>query len=204
LSDTFDRENSLQRRRPFKSWLKQAAEYKPCLKNFPGTLFSMVLTNIRQTWKLYCSDDRKMQVAYHHLSCMTPETKPALGMVYHKVTTLFESLMKLQEMSDFLPGICCGARHMISASRKDLAKICAAKTGPESADYFVNLVYTPMSDAVDLICSGFRALSDCEAKAAKVNAMIRKTLNEVKTYNHTAIIPMVSLLNRLDRELSAD
>lgn len=135
---------------------------------------------------------------------MTPETKPALGIVYHKVTTLFESVTQFQEMNDFLPAVCCGIRHMITASRKDLAKICARKTGPESADYFVNLVYTPMAEAVDMLCSGFRTVPDCETKAPRVNSMIKKALNEVKTYNHTAIVPMVSILARLDQEISAD
>lgn len=164
----------------------------------------MVLANIKQSWKANCLDDHKMQLAYQHLRCMSPETKPALGRIYHKVTTLFESLLQLKHMDDFLPSVCCGVRHTIATTRTDLTKVCSRRARADSAEYLVNLMYSPMADAVDLVCSGYQTLADCEIKAPRVNAMIVKVLKDVKTYNHTVIVPMVHLLARLDQELSID
>jgi hypothetical protein len=186
----------------FPSWLKDMSEYRSCLKSFQKTLYNMMIVSMRRTWKKFCTDRNSMQVVYQHLKCIDSETKPVFMRMGDKITTGVTYLSTLPRVNDMIPGLCCSLLDVAEEGQRTAGEACRRKTGPETGKFFVEVTYSALSDAVEIMCGNFQTKSECESKVPDLMRNMTQVLASPKHHNHSPLKPMLVFMRRMDKEFT--
>lgn len=186
----------------FPSWIKDMSNYRSCLRPFQKTLFNMMIISMRRTWKKFCTNQKSMEVVFQHLKCIDPETKPVFMRMGDKITTGVTYLANLPQVNDMIPGLCCSLLDVSEEGEQITAEACRDKTGPETGKFVVEVTYSALSDAVEIMCGNFQTKADCEAKVPDLMRNMTAVLASPKHHNHSPLKPMLKFVNRMDKEFN--
>ena len=121
------------------------------------------------------------------------------------IISLLEYIAGVEDVNLIIPGLCCGAKRGLAKFAEDLETVCNAEgmkgTGPWVAK---EVVYRILQDALDMMCGAYDTLEICNAKFPDLMLNIENSLNTTETYNHTLVVPVVKLIQRLDGDLNLE
>ena len=174
------------------------------MKAFPAQLYGLVVSSIRKTWKSVCNNDEKRAETYSHLRCLTPETKPEHIKVGMAIVAMSKFVSSLEDLDDGIPGLCCGTKILLNRSTDKLEAICSKIGYKGSGKWLADMAYSVTVDALDMICGGYQTLEDCHRKKPQLMIQVNESVRDDVEFNHTFVIPIVKLINRLDGQITFD
>ena len=177
-----------------------AKDYKPCLKPFPSQIVTVVLSNIKKFKKRFCGPDKN--VALHHLQCMKPDNKETWMKVGNLATSMATYVASFENLDEAIPGLCCGARHLVSKAGLMLEDVCSKVGLNGSGIWMSDVVNNLLTDALDIMCSGFPSVKVCSEKVPELMTKIGDAMNDDTQFNTTMIVPMVRLITKLDGDIN--
>lgn len=187
--------------------MKKIAEYKPCLKAFPRQLFGMVMFNSKKNLRSVCTTVEQRNELVKNLKCFTPETLSQLLQVTHDLTSLVEYLANMTNIDRIIPGMCCGYQVIIPDIKEKLDNLCSQNgIGESGSNYFLGIIKSALADAMDMLCGAYENLDQCNKKVPDIVAefnLVRNTTVNMK-YNHTAIVPFLRVVDRIDTETNLE
>lgn len=189
--------------RPFTSWFAPVKEYRSCLKGFQKTLFLMVMNKIRKTHKMYCEKEDKTNEMIRHLKCANVRTTPKIRQVMDKVVAYFEAGAKMEDPHDMIPGLCCGALHLIPKARMALKDICFPITRNSSTpEFFVNMTFDLFSDIFAVLCGlKYTTIEECQSLQPKITTQMRDIIDEGHPSGTPLLEHFLTILSRMDESL---
>ena len=116
----------------------------------------------------------------------------------HKVTAALHYVAGIKEANDMIPALCCGYHEVVKQGTEIINKHCLKTTGPKTAKYFMGMLQAAMSDTIDMICGNFGSLEICDQKIPAVMADLKGIINQGTEFNHTAVIPLLEIVARID------
>lgn len=181
--------------------MQKLADYRPCLKAFPRQLYNIVFTNSKNNVKKYCGTEEGRQEFVDNLKCYSYDTIPQLTKLSHRSTALIETVLKLPNMDDIIPGICCGYYDIYKEAKSLLERLCKNGPGEAGSKYFITLFHNAMQDAIDIMCGGYPNIETCVRKAPKLVQKLRvNVFNESVYYDHTLLTPFIGVIVRIDED----
>ena len=191
--------------KPFPEWLKEARVYRGCLKSFPGQVYSIVMNSIKKTWKTFCLTEENKSLAFRHTKCMKPTNRHKFDQLRDMIISLLEYIAGVEDVNLIIPGLCCGAKRGLAKFAEDLEKVCNAERMKGSGHWVTQeVIYRILQDALDMMCGAYDTLEICNAKFPDLMLNIENSLNTTETYNHTLVVPVVKLIQRLDGDLNLE
>ena len=200
--DEFDKQYCV----PFNAWLRSYNSYKPCLAPFPRSLFSYVGTNMKKTHSDFCGE--KKQIAFDHLKCLSPETKPTFRRTGLQVLHFADFISKLPETNQIIPTFCCAYQKLTKLFEKRLEKLCSSKGYKGAGTFLIEILMAVMEDTVDMMCGAYQGSGECQQSVMqqRVSTMIKQARN-VTTASfkfQSPIEPLILILERMDDSLTID
>jgi hypothetical protein len=183
-------------------WMKEAQEYRPCLKAFPRTIFNIILTNVKKAFKRFCLNPESMRLAVSHVKCLDNETRPGFLDIGDKVTTLLYHVSNMTDIDQVIPGVCCGANHLLIYCKEDIEKMCKSRARDDTDEFFINLVKSLLSDALDLMCGKFSSPKDCRAGAPDVYDNLLVAIDNRRRHSVSLIVPLLEVIQKLDGQVN--
>ena len=184
------------------TWIKEAMSYRPCLKSFPKTIFGLVIANVKKAYKTFCLNPAQMDVALKHLKCLDNSTKSEWIDIGDKITSMLYSVSDMSNINEVIPGLCCGANHLLIECKEDLKKLCASKAYSDSDEFFISFVRTLLADTLDVMCGKFGTPQKCRKEAPIVYDAVLEQISRRKKYSTTLIVPLLQVIQKLDGELN--
>ena len=154
--------------------------------------------------KSVCLDDEKLTQAYSHVKCMDKDTKQGLAYTVTVITSFANFVSKLEDVDEIIPAICCGNKNVTDQCYKIIDDLCLHRTGPATARYIVNIVYSAFSEVFDMMCSKFPDDNACQKHAPRMYSELKNALANVINYNHTLTIPFIKIIRKLDGQVTTD
>ena len=182
---------------------KVIADYKPCLRAFPKQLFSIVLSNAKKNTKAVCTTANQRNELVNSLKCFTKDTYPELVQLGHHVTSLVEYLANMTNIDRMIPGMCCGYYILLADAKVKIDQLCSQQgVGQSGSEYFLGMIKSAVSDAVDMMCGSFSTIEQCTKKMPDLIQEINTVREETKDtkYNHTMVLPFLKVIDRIDTE----
>jgi len=181
--------------------MEEGKKYRQCLKPFPAQIFNIIFNNMKKTHKDFCETEETKRMAFYHLQCLTPETKPEFVTVANLIVSMMTYVSKLDDLNEAIPSMCCGIKMLIPTAYEAMEKTCTAVGRKASGKWLTNLVAGTMDDAMDIMCGAYPTLQDCAKKVPHVIPRIRASFDP--NHNGTILIPFVRLIKRMDKQLTA-
>jgi len=178
-------------------------EYRKCLKLFPKTYFEIMIKTVKRTMNKICLDPKMKREVLHHLKCLDEETLPLLYTVMDGYTRVLDYVVANLTLSQVIPSLCCGYQYLTDDGLKLIAAECDPKTGVNSTGpWIMAMINSLSSDAVDLICGGYRSLSVCQARQPEILSTINQIITESRLPGrpklpYTPVIPLLRLADKL-------
>lgn len=83
---------------------------------------------------------------------------------------------------------------------KLLHSMCDSKTGPATADYFMSIVMTLLTDVIDLACGTHKSVSAC--KSLSPHMMDKYDRLEIGHRNYSILVPVAGILKLIDSDVT--
>lgn len=159
-------------------------------------------TNSKNNVKKYCGTEAGRQEFVNNLKCMSYDTIPRITKLSHRSTALVETVLRLPNIDDIIPGICCGYYDIYKEAKVLMNELCnQGGPGKIGADYFISLFHNAMQDAIDIMCGGFPNTESCEKKVPRLVSTLRvNVFNESVNYDHTLLVPFIGVIVRIDED----
>lgn len=132
------------------------------------------------------------------MSCFDQKSLREVGLETNKITAALHHVATIKKIDDMIPSLCCGYHEVISQATRLIDRMCIKKTGVKTSQYFIGIIQSAMSDSIDMICGAYGSIGVCEQKIPEVLKEVRAIINENRVYNHTAVIPLLDLVARID------
>lgn len=188
-----------------KKHIKIIAEYKPCLRAFPKQLFSMVMAQAKKQVKRVCSTADQRRELLKNFKCITKDNFRQGAQVGHDITSLVSYLANISDVDMIIPNLCCGYHLVIAESKILLDRLCIKEgMGSDASDYILGILRASVSDALDMMCSGYDTTEQCNKKSPGLVSELKLVLKRTKNtrYDHSALIPILKVIERIDTETS--
>ena len=118
------------------------------------------------------------------------------------ITSMVDYVSRVGNLDEAIPSLCCGTRSLLQKGEKLLEDICDKVHRKGSGKWFTTFVDSLLAEAFDLMCNGFNTIEDCKNKVPKILTKVNNAMNPNAKFNHTVIIPVVRLINRLYGKLT--
>jgi hypothetical protein len=162
--------------------------------------------NTKKAYQLVCKDKEAMRKAYQHSKCLNNATFSELAELRNKVNNVLLYTSLVESVDDIIPGICCGINRLLSQARVDMKQTCTKRRLglPDTPDFIVHLVEISMGEMMDLMCSKFKTIADCEIHAPKALRNVEVILNRDKQEeaDHSPITHIIDIVKRLDEKVN--
>lgn len=191
---------------PFSGWFRGFSGYKPCLKSFTRTLVSFIGVNIKKLHKQFCLSEENKVIAFNHLRCMVPKTKPVFNDIGRQVKNFVSYIVELPQVDDMIPAFCCGYLNVTTTMIPIMETTCVQQGKTGSGIFMGNIVKSTLSDAVDMICGKYSKVEDCRTpKLSQMMDAMAQRLTETKNLPLKSLISQVLVIfKRLDSDLNVD
>ena len=191
---------------PFPDWFRDLNSYKPCLKAFTRTLYAFVATNIKKIYKEFCTSDEKKLIAFNHLTCFNPESKPVFMDIGAKVKTFAYYIADLPDIDDIIPVFCCGYLNVTVTLTEQVERDCARQGKVGSGVFIGKIVKALFADAVDFICGRYQTSADCSTPklTGAMDAMVEKQKLKTVFKHKSLVLPVLDVFARLDSKINVD
>ena len=186
----------------FPSWIKDVSDYKICMKPFQKSIFNMAIMSMKKTYKRFCLNNEAKELVFNHLRCLDPETKESFLGVGDRITTGLTYIADLKTVNDMIPALCCSISYVSQEGLKIATDACRNKTGPETGKFIVDITYSALADAVEIMCNGYSSPSECQAKVPVLMTDMKQVLDRPTRHDYSPLIPMLKFLNRMDKEIN--
>lgn len=187
---------------PFNEWIKEARKYRPCLKAFPTQIYSIVMSNVKKTWKKFCLPGPNKNTGFRHLKCMRPSNKGDFIKVGNIIVSFMDYVSKVEDLDEAIPSLCCGSKSLLLKAEDQLEKTCSSVRQKGSGKWMANITYSLLQDALDMMCGSYDTLEVCNSKVPQLMTKIDASLDPEANFNYTMIVPLVRLVKRLDGQLN--
>lgn len=179
-------------------WLKDGYSYRPCLPPFPRTILNIVMNNLRKAYKRFCLDAASMQLALKHLKCLDKDTKADFIDIGDKITSMLYHASNMSDLDKVIPGLCCGANHLLVECKEDLEKMCKSRAMDDTDEFMIDFVKSILSDALDLMCGKFSSPKECHTLAPDLYQGILESIAQRRRHETSMIIPLLGIIRKLD------
>lgn len=185
----------------FSKWMSTMMQYEQCLRNYPKSIYHMVAKAARKSFKYICSDDRSMEATVKHLRCFNPQTRNQTRVVADKFVHYFEVAVRMQDVDEVLPALCCGAYDLMLQIKQDIMRICAPLTGKETADFLADLFWRDFHDLLILGCRGPIKWSSwtCDKEYRDLTVYMKNELKRPAHYSNSFMTSLMRVVRRLDK-----
>lgn len=183
---------------------KEIFEYRKCLKSFVRSIFTFIMSNVKNMYKKFCLDEKEMQIAFDHLKCMDNETKPeithASDMLYKGVTYV----SKLENVDEIFPATCCGINLMLDEIQDILGRICPSKSRPDTPEFALSFIKTILSDMFEMMCGKYPTTQTCNEQHPELMINIDREIRNASTVYDSFILPLRDVLLKLDETVNVE
>lgn len=179
---------------------KCVRSYSPCLTGVSRILFNLITRNFNNQFNnVVCGTEEGRQEFVTHISCGDDVIVKVFHQTVHKLTLMLGYLQRNETADNQLPGMCCAFAYFTQYASNVIDEHCRNRTGPETSKYVVNLMYSIVSDAVDLACGAHTTVEICDSKEPRMMASFRviERLEFVDKFGSTPVIPLVQIVNGL-------
>lgn len=117
------------------------------------------------------------------------------------ITTYLDYIASNVTTDEILPYGCCAYFSVFEDAVKDLHRLCDPITGPETAEWTMNLVRTITYDMIDLGCGKYSSTQAClthQPQAMRVFTDMSTPRSKIKPQPYTPIVPALAIIKRLD------
>lgn len=192
--------------KPFLSWYRVLSGFKPCLKSFTRTLFAFVGTNMKKLHKEFCAIEDKKVLAFNHLKCMNPKSKPEFMKVGKMTNNFVSFIQELPDENDIIPSFCCGYLNVSASSTEQFEASCQTQGRSGSGVFMGNIVKSLLSDAIDMMCGAYSKPADCQTpKMKSLMAAMAERLRSTTVYPYKSIMPPVlEIFKRMDGKMNVN
>lgn len=187
---------------PYKDWLRDINNYRPCMKSFQRTVFGLISQNMKKSGQRYCTDDQREIVA-RHSKCLIQELQGNLSALANKITIVAEYTTNQENADDMIPSLCCGFLIMLDSVEEEGTRLCNHLTGLETGKWFKVLIEENIGDALDLMCGQYQKFETCQEKfPEKVAEMTEVVASNTPIYNHTPFPSLLKFIAKMDSQVN--
>lgn len=133
---------------------------------------------------------------------MDKDTKNDLARTVTLVTSFTQWVSDLDDPDKMIPAICCGNKLVKSQCHKIVDDACHYRTGPSTADYIVDIVYSSFTEIFDMMCGKFPDENACTKHEPQLYKEVLLRLANPVVYNHTISVPLVKIIRQLDSKIT--
>lgn len=188
---------------PYKDWLRDITNYRPCLKSFQRTVFGLITQNMKKAGQKYCKDVSDRETVAQHSKCHTQELQGNLSAFANKITIVAEYATSQEASDDMIPSLCCGLIILLDSIEEEGTKLCNHITGLETGKWYRALIEEALGDAIDLMCGQYQKLETCQEKyPEKVVEMTGVVASNSPIYNHTAFPSLLKFIAKMDSQVN--
>lgn len=188
---------------PFPMWLDCMSQYKPCLKPFHRSLFSMGALQAKKMYKKLCFDQEFLDDVVQHIQCLRPENKPTINRLMDTLISLMEYAGDLPP-EDLMAFGCCGGKMMSNFTEKEIDRVCMATTGLRTGQFIRQQVLRYAGDSITMgrnICIEFPDQTTCSIVRPDMYSDIMAMITNPKETDRQIVTSALTLLKKLDTKM---
>ena len=160
------------------------------------------MSNVKKTYKTYCLSETNKNLAFRHLRCMRPSNKDGFLQVGSWIISMMNYVSNVEDLDEAIPSMCCGARNLVVKAEQLIESLCSKVRKDGSGKWMTDLTFSLVADALDLMCAGYSSVEECNKKVPEIMAKVDNATISDGQYNHTAIVPLIKLIKRLDGQIN--
>jgi len=184
---------------PWPTWYKQVLGFKKCLRSLVRTMFVYGMRRMKTVYNQWCLNEKRRQLAYDHLTCMTKETKAEIIATKDMFYSVLDYISQLDDENDIIPGMCCATNEGTRVAKDMISKICDGKGLPDTPDYAVSLVTNTIAQMFDIVCgASYPSVEACWKTQPKIMEGIRYAIENPEEATHDMVfLPVMDIIKRI-------